>query len=390
MEYFLKMANNFHPSLTNKILPSIRAGLTQSLRLGVIRSLTPTVENLLRFRQDIFREFSNIFGSLIDPNLPLPPTAKGLPDPLLKKGGVGGGGGGDNGGKGGVGSIDGNKLPYHQSRAPTLAKSPHLYSDPFKLNRESPSTCPAGSAAIPSDPRLRRGSQSSFLPPTGNRSTTTVKPRPPSPLEPTFSPPPSPPPELDDGKRRFPDRSKGTLNTHPPKLLSSPEFKIDETADMETIQQRVTDLRKRFISYQMRYTHKMKVNVNVMEILNQFDGEIHKYLEKLIFNARDVGLLKEIDTNSIGDSRGSTPASLSDDMSFADVSESLQNLVLAVLKDDYSDDLAILGRIADVISQVCLPFFDTSVEFGDRKLLESNQIRSSLLPSQMPITKEYA
>lgn len=65
----------------------------------------------------------------------------------------------------------------------------------------------------------------------------------------------------------------------------------------------------------MHYTHKMKTAVNVMEILNQFDGEIHKYLEKLIFNARDVGLLKEIDIISCEDSRGSTPASLSDDTS---------------------------------------------------------------------------
>lgn len=90
------------------------------------------MDNLFRFRQDIFREFSNILGSLFEPNLPVSPVVKGLPDPLLKKSG---GGGGDSGGKGGVGSIDGNKLPYHQSRAPTLAKSPHLNSDPFKRNR---------------------------------------------------------------------------------------------------------------------------------------------------------------------------------------------------------------------------------------------------------------
>ncbi|VUZ47078.1 unnamed protein product [Hymenolepis diminuta] len=357
MEYFLKTANNFHPSLTGKFVHSIRAGLTQSLRLGVIRSLTPTMENLFRFRQDIFREFSNILGSLFEPNLPVSPVIKGLPDPLLKK--SGGGGGGDSGGKGGVGSID-----------------------------ESPGTSSASNAGVPLDPRLRRGSQSPFLPLPGNRSNTTVKPRPPSPIEPTFSPPPSPPSEFEDRKRQFPEGGKGAFNVRFPKLPSSPELKIDEAAGMETIQQRVAELRKRFTSYQMHYTHKTKTSVNVMEILNQFDGEIHKYLEKLIFNARDVGLLKETDIISSEDSRGSTPASLSDDTSFADVCESLQNLIEAVLEDDYSDDLAILGRIADVISQVCLPFFDTSAEFGDKKLLESNQIRSSLLPFQMPITKE--
>ncbi|KAM3187008.1 hypothetical protein ACTXT7_003148 [Hymenolepis weldensis] len=387
----------FHRSFKNMRPVTYVKGMSQIFRkntwnsleaalIYIHKSLTPTMENLFRFRLDIFREFSNILGSLFEPNLPVSPVVKGLPDPLLKK--SGGGGGGDSGGKGGVGSIDGNKLPYHQSRAPTLAKSPHLNSDPFKRNRESPGTSSASNSGVPLDPRLRRGSQSPFLPLPGNRSNTTIKPRPPSSIEPTFSPPPSPPSEFEDRKRQFPEGGKGAFNVRSPKLPSSPEFKIDEAAGMETIQQRVAELRKRFTSYQMHYTHKMKTAVNVMEILNQFDGEIHKYLEKLIFNARDVGLLKEIDIISSEDSRSQTPASISDDTSFADVCESLQNLIEAVLEDDYSDDLAILGRIADVVSQVCLPFFDTSAEFGDKKLLESNQIRSSLLPFQMPITKE--
>lgn len=67
----------------------------------------------------------------------------------------------------------------------------------------------------------------------------------------------------------------------------------------------------------------------------------------------------------------------------------MQNLIDALLEDDFSDDLAIIGRIADVISQVCLPLFDVSMEYGDKALLESNQISTALLPSVMPITQEY-
>lgn len=57
----------------------------------------------------------------------------------------------------------------------------------------------------------------------------------------------------------------------------------------------------------------MKTDVNVIEILNQFDGEIHKHLEKFIFTARTVGLLKDADVPLTGDSRSSTPSSMSDD-----------------------------------------------------------------------------
>lgn len=61
------------------------------------------------------------------------------------------------------------------------------------------------------------------------------------------------------------------------------------------------NLRKKFISYKVIYTHKVKLDVNVMEILNQFDGEIHDHLEKLIYTARDVYLLNDADVTPTGD-----------------------------------------------------------------------------------------
>ena len=74
----------------------------------------------------------------------------------------------------------------------------------------------------------------------------------------------------------------------------------------------------------------------------------------------------------------------------ADVCEAMENLIEAVLEDDFSDDLAMVGRIADVISQVCLPLFDTSVGCGDMTSLENNRVGSVFLPSILPITQEYA
>lgn len=68
----------------------------------------------------------------------------------------------------------------------------------------------------------------------------------------------------------------------------------------------------------------------------------------------------------------------------------MENLIEAVLEDDFSDDLAMVGRIADVISQVCLPLFDTSVGCGDMTSLENNRVGSVFLPSILPITQEYA
>lgn len=150
----------------------------------------------------------------------------------------------------------------------------------------------------------------------------------------------------------------------------------------------------------------------MFDILGQFVGEIHEYLEKLIFKARAVGLLKEV-SGSNGESRSSTPASLSDDAGafhfdysrkglykdqrffhsvFAsgleDVCEAMQSLIDSVLEDDFSDDLAMVGRIADVISQICLPLFDNIAGCGDAATLENNRVVSVLLPSHLPITQE--
>ncbi|KAM7540300.1 hypothetical protein Aperf_G00000042291 [Anoplocephala perfoliata] len=405
LEFFMKAANTFHPSLTTKFVQSIRTGITESIALGVVRSVGPLMEDLSRFRPDLCREFSTMLGPTFEPDIPLSPTpgitvAQGLPEPssALKRGSGDGGGGSSSIDE--VSSItfnfDGEMKAMHYWKPAVLTPVTLIPTSFIAEKSSTPST-----GGVPIDPRLRRNGLPTLLP--GSRPTgPKTQPRPPSPTEARFSPPPSPPAEFGSRKvKPIMQFSEDKAQIPSPKVRAvtqklsgrlerpnSPEFNIDANITMDSMQQRINDLRRRFTAYQFRYTHKMKTDVNVIEILNKFDGEIHKHLEKFISTARAVGLLKETDIALTGDSRSSTPSSISDDPGLADVCESMQDLIDAVLNDDFSDDLDIIGRVADVISQVCLPLFDVSMGYGDRELLERSQISTALLPSIMPITQE--
>nr|CDS23572.1 Integrator complex subunit 3 [Echinococcus granulosus] len=426
LEFFVKTATNFHPLLTERFAFSIRAGIDDSLRLGVIRSINPILDTLLRIAPDIYRSFTTLIGPLVDSTLPLSsaPGASGVGSSTAAPGEANAlelGGGGSGGGGGG--SFDGNK--FHRPHS-TVGLSKSHSSDLLSRPRDAighTSAINASATGSPTDPRLRRGSLPNVAPPKNGALPLPFKTqqRPPSPEAlGRFSPPPLPLIDLSTSEFTSPDEvKKGSANQQqserktrpqsppppvavypalpPPQELSalpsnfetlaSPECRIGANSSVDTIQQRIDDLRRRFQSYQLRYTYRIKTDVNVFDILGQFVGEIHEYLEKLIFKARAVGLLREV-SGSNEESRSSTPASLSDDAGLADVCEAMQNLIYSVLEDDFSDDLAMVGRIADVISQICLPLFDNVAECGDAAALENNRVGSVLLPSHMPITQE--
>ncbi|KAL5112608.1 hypothetical protein TcWFU_007873 [Taenia crassiceps] len=422
LEFFVKTATNFHPLLMERFAFSIRAGIDDSIRLGVIRSISPILDTLLRISPEIYRGFTALIGPLADSTLPLSSASAGSSTAAPGEANaleLGGGGSGSGGG----GSFDGNK--FHRPRS-TVGLSKSHSSDLLNRPRDATGHIPVANASTPgppTDPRLRRGSLPNIASPKNGALPLTFKPqpRPPSPEAlGRLSPPPLPMIDFTTSEFPYPDeikkgntnqqqsegksRSKSPLSSvtvHPPlspaqelstlpsnfETLASPECRIGANSSVDTIQQRIDNLRRRFQSYQLRYTYKIKTNVNVFDILSQFVGEIHEYLEKLIFKARAVGLLKEV-SGSNGESRSSTPASLSDDAGLEDVCEAMQSLIDSVLEDDFSDDLAMVGRIADVISQICLPLFDNVAGCGDAATLENSRVGSVLLPSHLPITQE--
>ncbi|KAL5969078.1 hypothetical protein TSMEX_003200, partial [Taenia solium] len=422
LEFFVKTATNFHPLLAERFAFSIRAGIDDSIRLGVIRSINPILDTLLRIAPEIYRSFTTLIGPLADSTLSLSSAPVGSSTAAPGEANaleLGGGGSGSGGG----GSFDGNK--FHRPRS-TVGLSKSHSSDLLNRPRDAighTSAANTSAAGPPTDPRLRRGSLPNVASPKNGALPLPFKPqpRPPSPEAlGRLSPPPLPLIDLTPSEFSSPEeikksnanqqqpegklRSKSPLSpvtVHPPlsaaqelstlpsnfETLASPECRIGANSSVDTIQQRIDNLRRRFQSYQLRYTYKIKTNVNVFDILSQFVGEIHEYLEKLIFKARAVGLLKEV-SGSNGESRSSTPVSLSDDAGLEDVCEAMQSLIDSVLEDDFSDDLAMVGRIADVISQICLPLFDNIAGCGDAATLENNRVGSVLLPSHLPITQE--
>uniref|UniRef100_A0A0R3WIK2 Integrator complex subunit 3 n=1 Tax=Hydatigena taeniaeformis TaxID=6205 RepID=A0A0R3WIK2_HYDTA len=430
LEFLVKAsptATNFHPLLAERFAFSIRAGIDDSLRLGVIRSINPILDTLLRIAPEIYRNFANLLGPLVDSTLPLSSAsgASGVGSSTAAPEGNSlefGGGGGGGSGSGGGGSFDGNK--FHRPRS-TVGSSKSHSSDLLNRPRDASHTPAANTSATgpPTDPRLRRGSLPSVASPKNGALPLPFKPqpRPPSPEAlGRSSPPPlllidlspsefSSPDEIKKGNENQQQlegksRSQSSLlpmTVYPPlpaaqdlgalpsnfETLASPECRIGVNSSVDTIQQRIDDLRRRFQSYQLRYTYKIKTNVNVFAILSQFVGDLHEYLEKLIFKAQAAGLLREM-SGSNGESRSSTPASLPDDAGLEDVCEAMQNLIDSVLEDDFSDDLAMVGRIADVIGQICLPLFDTIAECGNATNLENSRLGSVLLPSHLPITQE--
>lgn len=55
----------------------------------------------------------------------------------------------------------------------------------------------------------------------------------------------------------------------------------------------IDNLRRKFQSYQLRYTYKMKTDADVPALIGQFDGQLHDALEKLAEASKAARLYRE-------------------------------------------------------------------------------------------------
>uniref|UniRef100_A0A5K3EP16 Ints3_N domain-containing protein n=1 Tax=Mesocestoides corti TaxID=53468 RepID=A0A5K3EP16_MESCO len=404
VEYLTKTAANFCPALTERIAMSVRSGLEDMLRLGVIRSISPFLDILLRASPEIYRNFSSLIGPLVDSTLPIPsaigPGCGSASTPIPVANEVGGGSGG--------GSTD-----------DALA-----HSSALNLSAVNPSA-----TGPPTDPRLRRHTLTSSTPKNGGPHSPPVLPPKPRPRSPSpdgcgrFSPPPIPYVDLSssgvlssaDTKSQTPStkpqkQSESKLQSSPlPSAVSpsvtpireklsalpnnfesfaSPEYRIGPNSSGDSVQQRIDDLRRKFQFYQLRYLYKMKTDVDVNGLIGQFDGQIREDLENLASAAKAAGIFREAEA-VIEETPASTPNSSStDDAALTDMCEAMQGLIDSVLDDDFPDDLAVAGRIADIVCQLCLPLFDAAGGDWGSNGVANHRALATLLPSHLPITQE--
>ncbi|VDD80258.1 unnamed protein product [Mesocestoides corti] len=434
VEYLTKTAANFCPALTERIAMSVRSGLEDMLRLGVIRSISPFLDILLRASPEIYRNFSSLIGPLVDSTLPIPsaigPGCGSASTPIPVANEVGGGSGG--------GSTDGNK--FHHPR-PHLGPS-NIHTSPDLFNKAKRGDALAHSSALnlsavnpsatgpPTDPRLRRHTLTSSTPKNGGPHSPPVLPPKPRPRSPSpdgcgrFSPPPIPYVDLSssgvlssaDTKSQTPStkpqkQSESKLQSSPlPSAVSpsvtpireklsalpnnfesfaSPEYRIGPNSSGDSVQQRIDDLRRKFQFYQLRYLYKMKTDVDVNGLIGQFDGQIREDLENLASAAKAAGIFREAEA-VIEETPASTPNSSSTDDAGKLPTDCVfcPGLIDSVLDDDFPDDLAVAGRIADIVCQLCLPLFDAAGGDWGSNGVANHRALATLLPSHLPITQE--